>query len=400
MGPSTQPLAAGSDRSKTWLSDRGILLHIGPPKTGTTALQSSLFAARFPLNEQGLRYPIRKEKGRRLTQHGYAAAALMGLQRQGASSVESLNVWDALVRKVHNRPDRALLSAELFADAQPEHIEKITSDLGTSNLQVLITLRPLSNMLASTWQQDLKGGRPQSYNDWLIERLEGPRDTPFWYRNAHDDLVQRWVSQLGPERVAVLAADSRQPDSLLRDFESVAGIEAGTLTPKKGNRSLTVAETELFRQVLERVDDGDDPVTFHRLVRSGGLRGMVERRQPPATEQRLTSPAWAAAKAHEIHQPMIENIGRMGVPVFGDISILTDPLDETGIRLSEIGSTDEQTPTMVPIAAAAELALGIYRAASREQQLAGEDPTTDSEPVKSSGLRDRLANPFGRKTRG
>ncbi len=137
---------------ETWLDERGVLLHIGPPKTGTTALQSSLFAARAQLKQQGFRYPIRKENGRRSTQHGYAGAALMGLRRQGTDSVESLDVWDNFVQKVETRPNRALLSAELFSDSRPDHIEKIVADLGPDDLQVLVTLRPLSGLLASTWQ--------------------------------------------------------------------------------------------------------------------------------------------------------------------------------------------------------------------------------------------------------
>ncbi len=76
----------------------------------------------------------------------------MGLRRQGTDSVESLDVWDNFVQKVETRPNRALLSAELFSDSRPDHIEKIVADLGPDDLQVLVTLRPLSGLLASTWQ--------------------------------------------------------------------------------------------------------------------------------------------------------------------------------------------------------------------------------------------------------
>ncbi len=183
---------------------------------------------------------------------------------------------------------------------------------------------------------------------------------------------------------------------LLDNFEALSGIEGGTLAPKKGNRSLTVAETELERQVLQRLDDDFDPIAFRRLVRAGGLRSMVERRQPRANEPRLSTPAWALDKAHEIHKPIVDNIVRMGIPIFGDLSVLTDPPEQKTTPAFAETVTDEDTPTSIPIDAAAEMALGIYRAAGRDQMLREEESTSPKPPDKA-GLRTRLTKSLARK---
>ncbi|MCH9719583.1 MAG: hypothetical protein K0U60_06905 [Actinomycetia bacterium] len=363
-----------------WLQPGGVLLHVGPPKTGTTALQTAQFAARRELAEQGFRYPVRKDRGRLVNQHGYAGAALMGRQRQGVDSVEPIAVWEALVRKVQRRDDRALLSSEFFAEFEPEHIARAIEDFGSEDLQVLITLRPLASLLASTWQQDLKGGQPQSFDQWLTERLEGSEDQVFWYRHAHDELVERWVSQLGADRVAVLGVDPSQPTELLRNFEQLTGITSGTLQPKRGNRSLTQPETELIREIYRLLDDEIDEQQFHLLVRWGGFTGLVERRDAPAAEQRIIAPDWAIRRASEIHGPMLDRIVELDVTRFGDFDALRIPPTPTDAK-AIVGLRDEAT-SQVPVDAAAQLALGIYRAALR-QQMANRPTDTGSAKPRS-----------------
>jgi hypothetical protein len=53
------------------LPDHGILLHVGPHKTGTTAIQGALAVARPQLLAHGILYP-----GRRVEHNKQAAAAI------------------------------------------------------------------------------------------------------------------------------------------------------------------------------------------------------------------------------------------------------------------------------------------------------------------------------------
>ena len=244
--------------SPRWLADRGILLHVGPPKTGTTALQSALAAAAPELAAIGVTYPVTLPT----TQHGRAAAALLERKLAGSTQVQPIESWTRLVRRADRRSDRMVISSELFADLQPHHIAKVVEDLDHRHLQVLITLRPLEAVLSSTWQQDIKGNRAQECDRWLHDRLDDPGAGPFWLRHAHDLLVDRWVNALGADRVCVLLVDSSRPKSLLHDAEDLIGIPRGMLVPTAANRSMSLPEAELLVHFTARHGSERDPELF------------------------------------------------------------------------------------------------------------------------------------------
>lgn len=353
--------AGGAATHEPWLPRHGVLLHVGPPKTGTTALQTSLAAARETLLEQGFSYPGRG----RSTQHGKAAGALLGRRMAGRQEVEPIGTWQRLTRRVAAREDRAIVSSELFADLTADHIPSAVTGLGGDDVHILITLRPLESLLSSVWQQDVKGGRPQDYSQWLAARLEGPRSGPFWLRHDHAALVGRWVDEVGPARVTVMAVDSRQPERLLRDAEDLTGIRPGTLQPQLGNRSLSAEEAELLRAFHERLGGRLSPGRYQQWVRLGAFRGLVENRSVSPSETRIATPAAAALRARDLHRPMIDSILSSGVNVIGDRDVLLpqhEPMDVLDLR--------EQPVAQIPIDAAVEFAMGLLEAADREASAA------------------------------
>lgn len=349
-------MASAAASPARWLADRGVLLHVGPPKTGTTALQTALAAAAPELQALGVSYPVRPPT----TQHGRAAAALLQRRMAGSASVQPMESWTRLAHRASGRVDRLVISSELFADLQPEHIERAADDLGRGDLHVLITLRPLESVLASTWQQDIKGGRAQDFDRWLHDRLDQPGTGPFWLRHTHDALVDRWIEAVGPQRVCVLLVDSTRPQALLREAERLIGIPEGILVPTAANRSMSAPEAELLVQFTARHGQDRDVELFQRLIRLGGFRAMVENRAPGAHEPRISTPAWAVRRARELYAPMARRVLESGARIIGDPELLTpsgepDPED-----------AQPSTSGLVPIDAAVELALGIYRAAQTQ----------------------------------
>jgi hypothetical protein len=364
-GNGSHAAAAGAQEARPaahgWLPGNSVLVHIGPPKTGTTAIQTALTAAQESLAEQGVLYPVSGPR----TQHARPAASLLGRRLAGSADVESPKSWASLVAQISRRDDRAVISSELFADADDSHIGRIATDLGHEDVRVLITLRPLESLLASTWQQDLKGGRPQDFESWLRERLAEPGDHVFWKRNRHDQLVARWAAGLSPDRVSVLIVDSGRPDHTLRATESVIGVAPDTLAPQYGNRSLSQQEAEFLRAFQTRLGGDQDRWAAQRWLRQGAFKAMVENRSMGSHELRIATPAWAVERAREIHTPMIESILAQGVHVVGDPGVLlaraeVDPPDERVIDLRD------PVATAVPLDAAVELAVGLFEAAQRD----------------------------------
>ena len=118
-------MAPTPDRDPLLLPEGARLIHIGPPKTGTTALQGAFYAARDDAEAQGVHYAGR-------SRHSMSAAqAVVG--RPSFYSVDKppdLSHWKRLVGEVQRAGDRrVVISSEFFSDAKPDAIRTIVDDL-------------------------------------------------------------------------------------------------------------------------------------------------------------------------------------------------------------------------------------------------------------------------------
>jgi hypothetical protein len=322
------------------LPARAVLLHIGPPKTGTTAIQWALFEARPQLDTLGVlhagsRNPIaavQALRGKPFPNVGYRAPRIRD--------------WDRLVAQVHDAADkRVVVSCEHFADTDMETARRAVTELGGSRVHVLITLRPLTKMMPSQWQQYVRNQFSVDYEDRLDGMLRRPpfnKPTPtFWYRNRHDELVERWCSIVGPERVTVIVLDESDPNLLLRTFEALVDIPQGLL--KKGdnrrNRSLTRGEIELIRQMnIEFKRQGWSGGLYKQLVVGGIDFRLRTGRLPEPDERVIETPRWALERAAEIGAAAAVRIAALGVEVIGDLSIL-----------GSLPDSGDDTPDTVPV---------------------------------------------------
>ena len=233
-------------------------MHIGPPKTATTALQGSFFTARERAEAQGVHYAGK-------TRHS-AAAVLAGIGRPGffAEGQEpATRRWQSLVSEITSSPaPRVVVSSEFFADAEGDQIARIANELGRPRTHVVITLRPLVKIVPSHWQQSVQSSMRMSFDQWLHAMLDddGNRavNPAFWHRHRHDQLVARWADAIGPENVTVVALDDKDHGMVLRTFEQLTGLTAGTLEAVDDftNRSLTMPEVEALRAFNLELDLG------------------------------------------------------------------------------------------------------------------------------------------------
>jgi hypothetical protein len=298
------------------------LLHVGPHKTGTTALQQALYLAREAMREQLVGYPATSPNP------ASAVASVIGRRSRSRGGVPSRDRWSGLVRDVRReRAPRIVISSEVFADAGPETIATIVRDLEPDRLRVAITLRPLARILPSQWQQYVQHGVRASYDEWLDAMLNRPsgRLTPtFWRRHRHDRLVERWAAALGPERVTVIALDDRDRRMVLRTFEGLLGLRVGTLEPPPTlvNRSMSLPEVEAVRAFnrayrAERL--GND---LHARVMTFVAAPYLKQRPADPTEPRIETPRWALERVAEIAGEMVDRIAASGVTVVGDLDAM------------------------------------------------------------------------------
>ncbi len=298
------------------------LVHIGPHKTGSSALQGALHLARPRLADRGVFYP---GNGRHALLPVLAVTAQPPLLGEAAPSLAK---WDRLVSSVRAAGDqRVVVSSEFFAGASDEQASRVVADLG-QQVHIAVTLRPLHKILPSQWQQYIQNGFQFSYGEWLTGILSQPPNTPtpgFWRRHRHDELISRWAAAAGTENLTVIVLDESDRGMLLRTFEALLGLPERFLIPESEaeNRSLTQSEVEVVRMINQEFKRHQWPdASYAKFMRYGAIRHLKIGHQPAPDEARITTPAWALDRAVEIGAEMAKNIVALGVRVVGDLSSL------------------------------------------------------------------------------
>jgi hypothetical protein len=300
------------------------LLHIGPHKTGTTAVQGALHLARERLTDQGVVYAGHQR------QSLLAALAVTGRPALLGGPSPDMTYWNALIRDVRAAGDhRVVVSSEFFADAGVAQTGEIIKDLGGPRVHVVVTLRSLARIMPSQWQQYLQNGFRMPYLEWLEGILSQPPRTPtpgFWHRHRHDQLIARWAKAVGTKNLTVIVLNESDRMMLLRTFESLLGLPDLFLIPEDGlaNRSLTFAEAEVVRLLNEEFKRQEWPARHYaRFMRYGAVEQLKTAHQPLPDEPKITTPAWALRRAAEIGAEMAGNISALGVRIVGDLSSLS-----------------------------------------------------------------------------
>ncbi len=355
--------------------DGATVIHIGPPKTGTTTIQSAASARIDELLEHGVHYvdgPRRK-----------GVAAFMGRgfgwQTDEGRPVPKVSqrYWNALKHEIDQAPERIVwLSQEQIAHSALADAKRFYEELGP-DLHVVMTLRPFSQMVPSIWQQTLKGvASREPFERWLKRALtpgtEANTKLMVTYNQA--GLVERWSSVVGLENVTVVVLDSADHAFLGRAFEELFGLPDGLLaevdSPQRAvNRSMSAAEIELIRQLNTRARKaGLDWHDHDRLVTRGAVSRLLHERQPARDEAKLAVPGWAADHLREEEEKYVAAIVDSGVRVIGDLQNL---IARTSSR--ERIEVDHRDVTMVPLDAAVEALMGMLAVSTGHDYLFTQD---------------------------
>jgi hypothetical protein len=318
-----------------------VLLHIGPHKTGTTALQYALRAAREELLVQGVRYA-----GTRGSRDAEAARHAIG-RRTVHDDAAAAAAWAKVRDRLNDAsvPRRAF-SSESFANARDRGVARVVEDLGP--LEVVVTVRALADVLPSQYGQFVQRGLTTTeYPRWVEAVLAGDESVPtvrtFWRRHSHDAHVRRWGALVGMEHVTVLVVDDRDRDFLPAAFERLLALRPGTLAGPIGqvrtNRSLTAAETELVRRWhLECAAEGLDRQQVRRLTWRACDR--LRATDPRPTSPRLALPGWAIEQANARAAEAAAGIAASGARVVGDLGRLSAATARPGAITEPSGSLE------------------------------------------------------------
>lgn len=306
------------------------VIHIGPPKTGTTAIQSALARGRAAMAEHGVIYPGRQ------VNHSVAARAVLGPLAPEVDRPFDATAWRRLVEEVSALDgSRVVVSSEFFSNADTSTAERVVAALGRPACHVVVTVRPLAKILPSAWQQGVRTGYLRtSYENWLVTVLGEPPydDEPasFAHRDYRqwrqpDVLVERWADVVGADRLSVVVVDESDRQALVRAFEALLGLPSGLLGPGEStNTSYTRGEAELVRQLHHEFYERGWSDPWHlQFVRSDPLRLARDPNRRIPDDQKIRTPRWAAERIAEIGQASAEHITASGAWVVGDLETLS-----------------------------------------------------------------------------
>lgn len=309
------------------LPDNAVLLHIGPYKTGSTAIQAALAAARDDLDQYGVAYP---GTWRRLIA---PAHAVMEWSNRG-HSVPPISVWQAFAKTVQDLPDhRVCVSTEDFGRLRSvDKINRIADDLGRDRIHVAVVARPFHRLLPSAWQERVKSHGTIRYSDWLHGVLgTDKRDESyqrFWRSNDLAGVFRAWRHAAPAERFHVVISNESDREYLLRIFEGLLGLPERFLQPQPAaaNASLSANATELLRRFNERFEAGVWPADLYRRLIQDGLNiGFRAGPRDPRASSIPALPTWAVERVQQLTSDRIASLRDTGVVVHGDPETLRLP---------------------------------------------------------------------------
>lgn len=221
-----------------------IVLHIGFPKTGSSALQYGFEKNREILAANGIHYgqghvSALTSRGGITSGNGARLAQYLVPRRRTPDFDEAAFAERFASRYVSADHPISLISSEALAFAEPAMLARFASQVvRNDDVVVVAIIRDIYGHARSAWMQGIK--RAASSRDFDAFSIES-------YAAHQVDLLRAYVAALGRERIRLLHYETEKHD-LLAAMLRVLGVDAVVDTSLPAiNRSLSSAEIEVLR---------------------------------------------------------------------------------------------------------------------------------------------------------
>jgi hypothetical protein len=191
-----------------------VILHIGPHKTGTTAIQTFMRANAAVLAKFGIGYP-QFSIGAPHNHHGI----VYGLQDPRTFEETVVAIKSSLDELAQVGMDTAVLSSEVFVQ-HPVPIERLPEVFSGHDLHVLAYLRRPDHLWASAYTELL--------TDPYVRRTSKIYEDPVPYDCSCSTVLVPWMMNFKPDHMVLAPFDSSQwpGGNLFGDFLSMVGAPA------------------------------------------------------------------------------------------------------------------------------------------------------------------------------
>lgn len=218
-------------------------LHVGPPKTGSSAIQAYLRERRDDLAAAGVFYgrPLKEENPEALAwrEVGNGLELAWWLRPERRPRRFSAEAFEQAFRSSFVSPDHpvSLISSELLAGAEPEALARLRDGPARGlEIGVIGLARDLYGHALSSWMHAVKhSGATCGFEDFCRSFYEGPQ------ADAFDNLAEAF----GRERVRLVHYDAVKDDIVAGFFHALGAEPPPPTASRIANRGLSPVEIEV-----------------------------------------------------------------------------------------------------------------------------------------------------------
>ncbi|TXN73847.1 hypothetical protein FV228_07240 [Methylobacterium sp. WL18] len=230
-----------------------LIIHVGPHKTGTTAIQKMLFTiSRF--ESPNIVYPFTDQDHQ--GQHDFATTIYK-------SDIHGLN---ALISKIDESQQTCVLSSEEFCYLPLDALNNFRFLLENIDVTVAYYARNCLTTLYPWWQEKVKHGTSQNFLEFIIGCLAQPGSI---HLLVPDLMLSNWASAFGKNSIKIYLYDEI-PDVAEQFASNLLGISLPSDFPTETNISYNYVKTEMIRFWNSLGARGSD------LIQSPQTHGLAE----------------------------------------------------------------------------------------------------------------------------
>jgi hypothetical protein len=365
-----------------------VFLHIGLPKTGTTYLQTVMWADRDRMRAQGVLLP-----GRERRDHLWTTRIVREDPNLATYEERVRESWGVLKDEIAAWDGTAVISHEFFAGAAPEQATRMVSELAPAEVHLVVTAREPVGLYSGGWQESLKNRDSRTMTEFAeAEVSESPMSVWNWRTLDVRLVLERWGRAVPADRVHVLPLPPPgSPRELLwQRFAGLVGLDADSfdLSPTFPNESMGVAEAETLRRVNLHLKDEDFERPFDRGVYIRTFLADERLATRGGEKYWPTEPILAECRRRAVDA--VAHIESAGFDVIGDLRDLLVP-DDLPPRRS-VDSVTEAEVAEVATALAGQMLHDVRRIRTERNDLRRRLEEEEARPVP--GLREALATRF------
>lgn len=240
-----------------------VFVHIGAPKSGTTYLQSVIWANKERLAERGVLVP-----GGVRFDHNRIAQAVRGANPEP----KAVAAWDRIIKEIHDWPGDVLLSNEWFCLAGQNRAGRAVDAFRPADVHVIATARSLVRVVPSAWQETLKLGKAYHLEEFL-RSLDETTDRWRWSTLDPSLFLPRWQASVprGHVHLVTVASRGAPPSLLWQRFAGILSLDPTEFETDTGrpNESIGAESARLLQLVGPRLRDAvdADEVAWNQVYR-------------------------------------------------------------------------------------------------------------------------------------